>query len=365
MARLFTPLKLGGLELKNRIVIAPMCMYSAEHGKMTDWHIQHLGNLAQSGAGMLIIEATAVEPHGRISYADVGLWDDLTEQAMNRVVESLRLYSDMPLVVQLAHAGRKASYAKPWDDGRQISPDDDLGWQTMSSSEIPFRADDHPPIAMTLADIEATKSAFISAALRAQKLGLDGIELHAAHGYLLHQFLSPLSNLRDDDYGGSLENRMRLTLEVFRCMRDVFPKEKPVGVRISATDWVDGGWDLPSSIELAKALQQSGCDFIHVSSGGLSEHQQIPVAIGYQQKFSAAIKQQIDMPVISVGLIRSPEQAESILQSEQADAIALARAILYDPRWPWHAAAELGDKISVAAQYKRCPPHLVQTLFED
>lgn len=359
MAKLFTPLKLGGLELKNRIVIAPMCMYSAEHGKMTDWHIQHLGNLAQSAAGMLIIEATAVEPHGRISYADVGLWDDLTEQAMHRVIESLRLYSDMPLFVQLAHAGRKGSCAKSWEGGEQIAPEDDLGWQTISSSEMPFRGTDHPPIAMTLADIEAMKSAFISAALRAQKLDLNGIEIHAAHGYLLHQFLSPLSNLRDDEYGGTLENRMRLTLEVFRGVRDIFPKKKPVGVRISATDWVDGGWDLPSSIELAKALQQSGCDFIHVSSGGLSENQQIPVAIGYQQKFAAAIKQQVDMPVITVGLIRSPEQAESLLQSEQADAIALARTILYDPRWPWHAAAALGEKISIAPQYKRCSPHLV------
>ncbi|MFM2482918.1 NADH:flavin oxidoreductase/NADH oxidase [Celerinatantimonas sp. YJH-8] len=366
MAKLFTSLDLDKLTLKNRIIIAPMCMYSAEHGKMTDWHQQHLGMLAQSGAGMLIIEATAVEPRGRISYADVGLWDDLTEQAMGRVLESIRRYSDMPIAIQLAHAGRKASCSKPWDSdaGAQIAPTHDLGWQTISASDVPYHNHDNPPQTMTLDDIEALKSSFVDAAVRAAKLGLDAIEIHAAHGYLLHQFLSPLSNLRDDQYGGTLENRMRLTLEVFDGIRSVFPKEKPVGIRISGSDWVDRGWDIEQSIELAKALDARGCSFIHVSSGGLSEYQQISIGPGYQLALAEKVKAAVKMPVIGVGLITEPEHAESVLLSGQADAIALARGILYDPRWPWHAAAALGASIQPALPYYRCAPHSAQTLFK-
>ncbi|MFM2476338.1 NADH:flavin oxidoreductase/NADH oxidase [Celerinatantimonas sp. MCCC 1A17872] len=364
MSKLFTPLKLADLELPNRVIIAPMCMYSAEHGKMTDWHIQHLGGLSQSGAGMLIIEASAVEPQGRISYGDVGLWDDLTEQAMERVLESVRRYSDMPIGIQLGHAGRKASCELPWKGGAQIDPNHELGWQTIAPSAVAYSDGENPPLAMTLEDIEAVKANFVSAAQRAAKLGLDAIEIHGAHGYLLHQFLSPLSNLRDDQYGGSLENRMRLVLEVFEGIREVFPKEKPVGIRISASDWVDGGWDLAQSIELAKALEARGCSFIHVSSGGLSEDQQIDVGPGYQlifaEKIKAALKQ---MPVIAVGLITDAHQAESVLVSGQADAIALARGVLYDPRWGWHAAAALGEKITPAPQYLRCAPHELKDLF--
>lgn len=364
MSKLFTPLKLADLELPNRVIIAPMCMYSAEHGKMTDWHIQHLGGLSQSGAGMLIIEASAVEPQGRISYGDVGLWDDLTEQAMERVLESVRRYSDMPIGIQLGHAGRKASCELPWKGGAQIDPNHELGWQTIAPSAVAYSDGENPPLAMTLEDIEAVKANFVSAAQRAAKLGLDAIEIHGAHGYLLHQFLSPLSNLRDDQYGGSLENRMRLVLEVFEGIREVFPKEKPVGIRISASDWVDGGWDLAQSIELAKALEARGCSFIHVSSGGLSEDQQIDVGPGYQlifaEKIKAALKQ---MPVIAVGLITDAHQAESVLASGQADAIALARGVLYDPRWGWHAAAVLGEKITPAPQYLRCAPHELKDLF--
>ncbi|MFM2484411.1 NADH:flavin oxidoreductase/NADH oxidase [Celerinatantimonas yamalensis] len=363
MATLFTPLKLDELELVNRIVIAPMCMYSAEHGKMTDWHIQHLGNLAQSGAGLLIIEATAVEPHGRISYGDVGLWDDLTEQAMQRVVDSIRRYSNMPIAVQLGHAGRKGSCDVPWNGGQQIPPEQDLGWQTIAPSAEPCKQTENPPHAMTEEDIVALKSHFVSAAQRAAKIGLDAIELHGAHGYLLHQFLSPLSNLRDDQYGGSLENRMRLVLEVFTEVRAVFPQGKPVGIRISATDWVRGGWDLQQSIALAKALDEQGCSFIHVSSGGLSENQQIEVGPGYQLHFAESIKQAVQMPVIAVGLITEPQQAEEVLQTGQADAVALARGILYDPRWPWHAAVELGEKAIAAEQYQRCAPHNHKDLF--
>lgn len=366
MAKLFTPLELDKLTLKNRVIIAPMCMYSAEHGKMTDWHIQHLGTMTQSGAGMFIIEAAAIEPRGRITYADVGLWDDLTEQAMGRVLESVRRYSDMPIGIQLAHAGRKASCERPWDanGGAQILPSEELGWQTVSASDIPFSKNENAPQAMTLDDIEAIKASFVSAAQRAAKLGLDAIEIHAAHGYLLHQFLSPLSNIRDDEYGGSLENRMRLVLEVFDGIREVFPAEKPVGIRISGTDWVDGGWDIEQSVELAKALEERGCSFIHVSSGGLSEDQQIPVGPGYQLSLAERVKNAVtQMPVIAVGLITDPEQAESILASGQADAVALARGVLYDPRWPWHAAEKLGAKVDAAPQYLRCAPHGAKDLF--
>lgn len=364
MSKLFTPLKLADLVLPNRVIVAPMCMYSAEHGKMTDWHIQHLGSLSQSGAGMLIIEASAVEPQGRISYGDVGLWDDLTEQAMARVLESVRRYSDMPIGIQLGHAGRKASCEVPWKGGEQIDPNHELGWQTIAPSDIPANRGDNPPLAMTLEDIEALKTNFVSAAQRAAKLGLDAIEIHGAHGYLLHQFLSPISNHRDDEYGGSLENRMRLVLEVFESIREVFPKEKPVGIRISATDWVDGGWDLDQSIELAKALEERGCSYIHVSSGGLSVDQKIGIGPGYQLEFANQIKAAVEqMPVIAVGLITDAHQAESILVSAQADAIALARGILYDPRWAWHAAAVLGDQVTPAPQYLRCAPHDVKNLF--
>lgn len=364
MAKLFTPLKLGNLELSNRIVIAPMCMYSAEHGKMTDWHIQHLGSMTQSGAGMLFIEATAVEPQGRISYGDVGLWDDLTEQAMGRVLESVRRYSDMPIGIQLGHAGRKASCEIPWVGQGQIAPDEELGWQTMSASNLPYTSSDNPPYAMTLDDITAVKSSFVSAAQRAADLELDAIEIHAAHGYLLHQFLSPLANVREDQYGGALENRMRLVSEIFTAVREVFPAEKPVGVRISATDWVEGGWDVESSIELAKLLDSQGCDFIHVSSAGLSENQQIEVAPGYQVPFAEQIKAHVSMPVIAVGLITQAQQAEHILQAEQADGIALARGMLFDPRWPWHAAQELGEHAHSAPQYLRSAPHGHKDLFD-
>ncbi|CAG9297529.1 NADH:flavin oxidoreductase/NADH oxidase [Celerinatantimonas diazotrophica] len=364
MSKLFTPLKLADLELPNRVIVAPMCMYSAEHGKMTDWHIQHLGSLSQSGAGMLIIEASAVEPQGRISYGDVGLWDDLTEQAMGRVLESVRRYSDIPIGVQLGHAGRKASCEVSWKGGAQIDPNHELGWQTIAPSDIPVNKGDTPPLAMTLEDIEAVKTNFVSAAQRAAKLGLDAIEIHGAHGYLLHQFLSPLSNRRDDEYGGSLENRMRFVLEVFEGIREVFPKEKPVGIRISASDWVDGGWDIAQSIELAKALEERGCSYIHVSSGGLSAAQKIDIGPGYQLKCAHQIKAALEqMPVIAVGLITDAHQAESILISGQADAIALARGILYDPRWAWHAAAALGEHVTPAPQYLRCAPHNAKDLF--
>lgn len=363
MSALFTPLALGGVTLPNRIVIAPMCQYSAENGQATAWHIMHLGNLSHSGAGLLIIEATAVSPEGRISPRDLGLWDDATEHALANVISAIRTYSDMPLGIQLGHAGRKASTAVPWEGRTQLTPEQG-GWQTRAPSARPYAEHDTPPLAMTAEHVAALTSSFVSAAQRADRLGFDVIEIHAAHGYLLHQFLSPLSNQRDDEYGGSLDNRMRLVLEVFRAIRDVIPPHKAVGVRISATDGVEGGWDLDQSIALSQQLHALGCDFIHVSSGGLAPEQRIHPGPNYQVPYAHRIKQVVGMTTIAVGLITEPEQAEAIVATGQADAVGVARAMLYDPRWPWHAAARLGAQVSAPPQFWRSEPHHVKHLFQ-
>ncbi len=363
MAKLFEPIAIGKLALSNRIVIAPMCQYSAEDGRMTDWHAMHLGQLAQSGAAALTIEATAVSPEGRISYADVGLWDDATETAMGQVLESVRRWSDMPLIIQLAHAGRKASTAKPWDGGSQIAPDAANGWQTVSASGMPFEQDEHPPLALDADGLARIRDAFADAARRSARLGIDAIQIHAAHGYLLHQFLSPLSNRRTDVYGGSLENRMRFPLEVFDAIRAAFPADRAVTVRVSGTDWVEGGWDVEQTIAFARALEARGCDAIHISSGGLDPSQQIPVGPNYQVPLARKVKEAVAMPVIAVGLITEPEQAEAIVATGDADMIAIARTVLYDPRWPWHAAAALGAQVKASPQYLRCQPRAYRDLF--
>lgn len=363
MSQLFTPIMLGQLQLPNRIIIAPMCQYSADNGKATEWHTMHLGHLSLSGAGLLIVEATAVSPEGRISPGDLGLWDDATEQALAEVVQAIKKHATMPLGIQLGHAGRKASCAVPWEGGGQLSSEEG-GWQTLSASELPFNPQDQAPQAMSLAQIEHLKAQFVAAAQRADRLGFDLIELHGAHGYLLHQFLSPLSNQRDDQYGGSLPNRMRLLLEVFSAIRAAFPAQKAVGVRISASDWIAGGWDERQSVELATALKALSCDYIHISSGGLSPQQQIPLGPNYQVPFAETIKQKVGMPTIAVGLITEPEQAEAIVATGQADMVALARGILYNPRWPWHAAAKLGAKVQAPPQYWRSEPHGLKGLFK-
>ncbi len=364
MAKLFEPISLGKLPLANRIVIAPMCQYSAEDGKMTDWHVQHLGNLSQSGAAILTIEASAVSPEGRISYADVGLWDDETEAAMGNVLESVRRWSDMPIAIQLAHAGRKASTAKPWDGGGQIAPQDANGWQTVSASDIPFLQHENAPQALDKAGLARIRDAFADAARRAARLGIDAVQIHGAHGYLLHQFLSPLSNTRTDEYGGSLENRMRFPLEVYDAVRAAFPADKPVTVRVSGTDWVEGGWDIEQTIAFAKVLETRGCDGFHVSSGGLHADQKIPVGPNYQVPLARKVKEAVEtMPVIAVGLITEPEQAEAIVATGDADMVAIARTVLYDPRWPWHAAAALGAQVKVSPQFLRSQPHGLKDLF--
>lgn len=361
---LFSPFEVGNLRLSNRIVIAPMCQYSAADGCMTDWHVIHLGHLALSGAALLTIEATAVVPEGRITYGDVGLWSDETEAAMARTLDSVRRWSDMPIAIQLAHAGRKASTDLPWKGGRQIAPDQANGWQTVAPSALPFEDGEHAPLALDADGIQRVRSGFADAARRAARLGIDAVQIHAAHGYLLHEFLSPLSNRRTDAYGGSLENRMRLTLEVFDAVRDAFPADRPVTVRVSGSDWVDGGWDIAQTIALAQALQARGCDAIHVSSGGLDPRQQIPVGPNYQVPLARAVKQATTMPVVAVGLITGYEQAEAIVGTGDADLVALARTILYDPRWPWHAAAHLGAAVRAPDQYLRSQPRQYRALFD-
>jgi 2,4-dienoyl-CoA reductase-like NADH-dependent reductase (Old Yellow Enzyme family) len=363
-SKLFAPLTLGGLTLPNRIVIAPMCQYSADGaGNATDWHLQHLGNLSHSGAGLLIVEATAVTAEGRISPDDLGLWNDANEAALERVLAGVRPYSDMPIAIQLAHAGRKASTRVPWEGNAQIAPDAPHGWQTEAPSPLPYAEGENPPVALDRAGLARIRDAFAEAARRSARLGIDLVEIHAAHGYLLHEFLSPLSNRRDDDYGGSLQNRLRFLLEVFEAVRAAFPAERPVTVRVSATDWAEGGWDVAGTIALAQALEARGCAAIHVSSGALTPAQKIPVGPNYQVPLAHAVRQAVGIPVIAVGLITGFEQAEAIVSTGDADAVALARAILYDPRWPWHAAAALGATVKAPNQYLRCQPRGYPGLF--
>jgi len=362
-ARLFTPFRVGGLELRNRIVIAPMCQYSAHEGCATDWHLIHLGHLALSGAALLTIEATAVVPEGRISPFDLGLWSDETEAALARTLESVRRWSDMPIAIQLAHAGRKASTRVPWEGGGQIPPDAPGGWQSVAPSPIPFADDERPPAALDRAGLSAVREAFGAAARRAARLGLQAVQLHGAHGYLLHEFLSPLSNQREDEYGGSLENRMRFPLEVFEVVREAFPPERPVTMRVSGTDWAPGGWDIDQTIAFAHALEVRGCSGIHVSSGGLTPAQRIPIGPSYQVPLARAVKGATKLPVVAVGLITEFDQAEAIVGTGDADLIAIARAVLYDPRWPWHAAAHFGARVRAPHQYLRSQPSRHRDLF--
>ncbi len=364
MSLLFEPVSLGDLELENRIIIAPMCQYSAVDGNAQDWHMIHLGGLAMSGAGLMILEATAVSPEARISPADLGLFSDANADALRRVLEAVRKYSDIPVAIQLAHAGRKASTMLPWEGGAQIAPDAPQGWKTFAPSPVPHTAGDDAPLALDHDGLLKIKNDFAQAARRALDLGLVGIEVHMAHGYLLHQFLSPLSNQRTDAYGGSLENRMRFPIEVFKAVKAAVEDSIPVWVRVSATDWVQGGWDIDSTVALSHALKACGCAAIHVSSGGVSTAQDIPVGPGYQLPFAERVKAETGITTLAVGMITEAAQAEAILQNGQADAIALARGVLYDPRWPWHAAAELGASVKAPEQYWRCQPAEFTDLFK-
>ena len=354
---LFSPLKLRGLELQNRVVVAPMCQYSAEDGSATDWHLMHLGGFALSGVGLMIVEATGVEAAGRITPGCLGLYSDENEQALSRVLTFCRQHGSAKIGMQLAHAGRKASAALPWGGGTSLD-DDNGGWQTYGPSAVPFADGWRVPKAMDRADMDRIRDAFVEATRRSMRLGFDLIELHAAHGYLMHEFLSPISNRREDEYGGSLENRMRFPLEVFSAIRDVWPQDKPLGVRVSSTEWIDGGWTLENSIVFAGRLKELGCDFIDASGGGNSPDRP-PVGTsgeGYQVEFAERIKKDADIATIAVGMIRDPHFAENIVASGQADMVALARGLLYDPRWAWHAAEELGASAPYPKQYMRAHP---------
>jgi 2,4-dienoyl-CoA reductase-like NADH-dependent reductase (Old Yellow Enzyme family) len=363
-SHLFTPMRLGDLELPNRILIAPMCQYSAEGGSATDWHMIHLGHLALSGAALLITEATAVSAEGRISPQDLGLYSDANQAALARVLGAVRRYSPIRVAVQLAHAGRKASIHVPWKGGEQLAPDAPDGWQTVAPSAVPHAPGQAPPVALDRAGLVRVRGQFAAAARRAVALGLDGIEVHGAHGYLLHEFLSPLGNRRSDEYGGSLDNRMRFPLEVFDAVRAAVPASMPVWMRISATDWMPDSWDIDEAVVFAEALERHGAAAVHVSSGGISPQQALKAGPGYQVPLARRIKERIRIPTIAVGLITEPAQAEAILAESSADAIALARAMLYDPRWPWHAAAALGAQLWAPRQYLRCQPSGLRHLFD-
>jgi NADPH2 dehydrogenase len=362
MSALFSPIKLRGLALPNRIMVAPMCQYSAENGEANDWHFTHINTLALSGAAMFCIEATHVEAIGRITPGCLGLWNDATEAALKPILASVRRHSRIAVAMQLAHAGRKGSSHTPWDGGQQI-PLAEGGWQTEGPSAVPHKEGELAPLALDASGLARVRDAFVAAAKRAERLGLDALELHSAHGYLLHQFLSPISNKRTDEYGGSLQNRMRYPLEVFDAVRAAFPAEKPIGVKVSATDWVEGGWDVEQTIALAKELRKRGVDWIDASSGGVSPLQKIPLSPGYQVPFAQAIKDAAGVNTIAVGLITEAKQAEEIVASGKADMVALARGMLYDPRWGWHAAAELGGHVEAPPQYWRSQPSTQKALF--
>lgn len=365
VSQLFSPYALpsprGELHLSNRIVIAPMCQYSADEGQATDWHLSHWTSLLNSGAAMMTIEATGVTSDGRITPHCLGLWDERTEQALGNVLARARKNAPpTPVCLQLSHAGRKGSSAAPWHGGGLLTTAQG-GWQTLAPSAVSQLPGETSPAALTMAQIKQLSQAFGVAAQRAKRIGLDALELHAAHGYLMHQFLSPISNQRDDQYGGSLENRMRFPLEVFESVRAEF--DGPVGVRVSATDWIEGGWDLEQTQELASRLKALGCDFIHVSSGGISPLQKITLGPGYQVPMAREIKKSSGLPTVAVGLITQAQQAEEILQAGDADLVAIARAILYKPRWPWEAAAALGAQVRASEQYWRCLPREAQSIF--
>jgi 2,4-dienoyl-CoA reductase-like NADH-dependent reductase (Old Yellow Enzyme family) len=354
---LFSPLAIGGLEISNRVFVSPMCQYSSEDGFSSDWHLVHLGSRAVGGAGLVFTEATAVLPEGRISPQDLGLWKDDHIPGLKRIVNFLH-GQGAHAAVQLAHAGRKASMARPWaPEQRYVSPAEG-GWENvMAPSPVRFGEGYGQPIALDLAGIQAIKQAFVRAAERSQEAGFDVVELHAAHGYLMHEFLSPLSNQRTDAYGGSFENRIRLLVEVADAVRAVLPAKTPLLVRISATDWFEDGWDIEQSIALAKVLKEHQVAFLDVSTGGMTPHAVMPVGPGYQTVFSERIRREAGIATGTVGMITSPSQAEHILRSGQADAVLLARELLRQPYWPLKAAEELHDTTSWAPQYLRAAPH--------
>ena len=354
-SRLFTPFSIGGMELANRITIAPMCQYSAVDGSMTDWHLMHLGTLALSGASMMVIEATGVTPEGRITPQCVGLYSDVNEAAVKRVVDYCRSVSSIRIGIQLGHAGRKGSAQRPWEGRGALGPGQGA-WQTVAPSAVPLAAGWPAPHALALPEMEAIRRAFVAAAQRAARIGLDFIEMHSTHGYLLAEFLSPLANRRTDEYGGSLENRMRFPLEVVQALREAWPAEKPLGAKITGSDFAAGGWTPDEAVVYARALQKLGCDYVTLSGGGTVLDAKIPVAPGYQVPFAEKVRKEVGITTGAIGLISDPRQAEDIIAGGKADFVALARAMLFNPRWPLHAAAALGEDIRYPPQYERSAP---------
>ncbi len=352
MSKLFSPLRLRALELPNRIQVSPMCQYSAIDGSMGDWHLMHYGSLALSGAGLLVMEATHVSPEGRITHGCSGLYDEANAAALARVLAFCRAHSNIAIGLQVGHAGRKASSERPWQGRGTLQPGADP-WPIVGASPVPF-ADGWPaPTALDHDSLRAVRAAFVRATERAAMLGIDLIELHSAHGYLLSTFLSPLSNRRTDEYGGSRENRMRFPLALFAAMREAWPAERPMGVRIHGSDWVDGGWGVEDAIAYTAALKALGCDYVTVSSGGVSPDQRIATGPGYQVGLAETVRRETGIVTCAVGMITGAAQAESILAQGQADQVALARALLFNPHWPWAAAAALGAKVAPPPQYER------------
>ena len=355
MSALFSPLRLREIEFRNRVFVSPMCQYSSVDGMPNDWHLVHLGSRAVGGAGMVMVEATGVTPGGRISSHDSGIWADAHIEGFAPIARFIKEQGAVP-GIQLAHAGRKASTDKPWL-GRGPVPEEQGGWEPIAPSAVPFSPKHNMPRAMTKTDIDAVVTAFADATRRALAAGFEVIELHAAHGYLLHEFLSPLSNRRTDEYGGDFENRIRLPLEVTRTVRAVWPSHLPLFVRISATDWVEGGWDLKQSIEFCRKLKDAKVDFVDCSSAALVPDAKVPAGPGFQVPFAQAIRQAVGIATGAVGLITEPGQAEQIVATGQADAVLLARELLRDPYWPLHAAQKLGADIDYwPKQYLRAKP---------
>ena len=359
---LFSPITLRGLTLPNRVVVSPMCQYASEDGSATDWHLMHLGSLSLGAAGLVMTEMTDVNPVGRITPKCAGMYSDANEGALRRVHDFCRTYGVAKLGVQLGHAGRKGSTQPPVAGGKPLGPQDG-GWITLAPSARPYAPDWPLPQAMTREDIQGTIADFAAAARRIDRIGFDLIELHGAHGYLIHQFLSPLSNQRTDDYGGSLKNRIRFALDVFAAVRAVWSEDKPLGMRVSATDWIEGGWTPEETVMLARELKALGCDFIDVSSGGSDPRQAIPLAPGFQVPFSDQVRREAGVKTMSVGLITGARQAEDIIASGKADFICIARAAMWDPRWAWHAAEELGAEAPYAPKMMACHPALRPQVF--
>jgi 2,4-dienoyl-CoA reductase-like NADH-dependent reductase (Old Yellow Enzyme family) len=349
---LFDPFSLRGLRLANRIVVGPMSQSCARDGDASDWHLMHLGQFAISGSGLVLSEVVSVSARGRYSPGALGLYSDANERALASVVRFCKAFGAARMGVQIGHAGRKGPTARPWDGGAALHPDAG-GWTTDAPSAVAYGDGFATPEAIDERGLDRVQGEFVAASARAARAGFDTVEIHGAHGYLLHQFLSPLANRRTDDYGGGLENRMRFPLSVFAAVRGAWPADKPLGIRISAVDGIDGGWLMADSVAFAKRLQELGCDFIDVSSGGIVAEAVLPRGPGYQVDLAAEMKAAVDVPVIADGGITEPLQAETIVRSGQADLVALARQMLKEPRWPWRAAAELG------ASAAGPPPHVV------